>query len=40
MGCVINRANATVLPMPDDVIERVNKLAQQQKTNPGLVFGN
>jgi hypothetical protein len=37
-GRIINRAHATKLPMPDDVIERVHALAHRQKANPGLVF--
>ena len=37
-GRIINRVHATKLPMPDDVIERVNTLARRQKANPGLVF--
>jgi hypothetical protein len=37
---VINQAHATALPMPDDVIDRVHAIAQQQKANPGLVFAD
>jgi hypothetical protein len=37
-GRIINRAHATQLPMPDDVIKRVHALARRQKANPGLVF--
>jgi hypothetical protein len=37
-GRIINRAHATKLPMPDDVIARVHLLARRQKANPGLVF--
>jgi hypothetical protein len=37
-GHIINRAHATKLPMPDDVIDRVHTLARRQKANPGLVF--
>jgi hypothetical protein len=39
-GRVINQAYATRLPMPDDIIERVNMMAQQQKANPGMIFLN
>ena len=39
-GGVINRLHATALPMPDDVIDRVHRMARQQKANPGLVFGD
>ena len=28
------------LSIPDDVIEQVHALAQQQKANPGLVFAD
>jgi hypothetical protein len=37
-GRIINRAHATKLPMPDDVIDWVHTLARRQKANPGLVF--
>jgi hypothetical protein len=37
-GRIINRAHATKLPMPDDVIERMHALVRRQKANPGLVF--
>jgi hypothetical protein len=37
-GRIINRAHATPLPMPDDVIHRVHTLARQQQADPGLVF--
>ncbi|GKY97397.1 hypothetical protein MPSEU_000698200 [Mayamaea pseudoterrestris] len=37
-GKILNRGHATPLPMPDDVIERVHRLARQQKANPGIVF--
>jgi hypothetical protein len=39
-GRIINRAHATKLPMPDDVISCVHVLAQQQKATPGLVFSD
>lgn len=37
-GRLLNRANATQLPMPDDVIDRVHMFARQQRANPGLAF--
>ena len=37
---MLNRVHATPLPMPDDVIKRVETLARRQHANPGLVFGN
>ena len=39
-GWVANCIHVTALPMPDDVIERINKLAEQQKMNSGLVFAD
>jgi hypothetical protein len=39
-GKVICRARATKVPMLDDVIDRVNKLACQQQRYPQLVFGD
>ena len=39
-GRVLNRVHATPLPMPDDVIKRVDMLACRQRANPGLVFGD
>ena len=37
-GRVLNQVHATPLPMPDDVIKRVETLAHRQWANPGLVF--
>ena len=37
---MLNRVHATPLPMPDDVIKRVEMLAHRQWANPGLVFGD
>ena len=37
---MLNQVHATPLPMPDDVIKRVETLARRKGTNPGLVFGN
>ena len=39
-GRVLNRLHATALPMPDDVIDKVHRMARQQKSNPGLVFAD
>ena len=35
---VLNRLHAMALPMPDDVIDMLHRMARQQKSNPGLVF--
>ena len=37
-GRVLNRNHATRLPMPQEVIAQVHRLARRQKANPGLVF--
>jgi hypothetical protein len=37
-GQIINRSHATPLPMPDDVIQRVNAMARHQLAGPGLIF--
>ena len=39
-GRVLNRLHATALPMPDEVIDKIHRMARQQKTNPGLVFAD
>ena len=39
-GRVLNQVHATPLPMPDDVIKRVETLARRQRANPCLVFGD
>ena len=39
-GRVLNRLRATPLPMPDEVVDRIHRLARQQKANPGLLFGD
>ena len=39
-GRVLNRQHATALPMPDEVIDKIHRMARQQKTNPGLVFAD
>ena len=37
-GRILNRLHATALPMPDDMFDKIHRMAQQQKNNPGLVF--
>ena len=37
-GRILNRLHATALPMPDDIIEKIHRMARQQKSNPGLIF--
>ena len=39
-GRVLNRLRGTPLPMPDNLIDRVHRMAQQQKADPGLLFGD
>ena len=39
-GRVLNRLHATALPMPDDVINKLHRMARQQKGNPGLIFAD
>ena len=39
-GWVLNRLHGMALPMPDNVVDRIHRLAQQQKTNPRLLFGD
>ena len=39
-GRVLNRLHATALPMPDDIIEKIHRMARQQKSNPGLIFAD
>ena len=39
-GRIINRTNATALPMPDDVIDRVQNIARRQKANRGLIYAD
>ena len=39
-GRVLNRLHATPLPMPDDVVDRIHRMARQQRGNPGLLFGD
>ena len=39
-GRVLNRLHATALPMPDDIIDKVHRMARQQKNNPGLIFAD
>ena len=39
-GCIINCLHATKLPMPSEVIMRVEQLAKAQNMIPSLAFGN
>ena len=39
-GWVLNRLNTMPLPMPDEVVNQIHRLARQQRTNPGLLFGD
>ena len=35
-GRVLNRLHATPLPLPDDVVDQIHRLAREQRGNPGL----
>ena len=39
-GRVLNWLHATPIPMPDDVIDKIHRMARQQKSNPGLIFAD
>ena len=39
-GRVLNRLHATALPMPDEIIDKIHRMARQQKNNPGLIFAD
>ena len=39
-GRVLNRLHATALSMPDDIIDKIHRMARQQKNNPGLIFAD
>ena len=39
-GRVLNRLHTMALPMPDDVIDKLHRMARQQKNNLGLVFAD
>ena len=39
-GRVLNRLHATALQMPDEVIDKIHRMARQQKNNPGLIFAD
>ena len=39
-GRVLNRLRATALPMPDNVVDQVHRMARRQRANPGLLFGS
>ena len=37
-GRILNRLHAMALPMPDNMIDKIHRMARQQKNNPGLIF--
>ena len=39
-GRILNQLHATALPMPDSIIDKIHRMAQQQKNNPGLIFAD
>ena len=39
-GRVLNWLHATALTMPDDIIDKIHRMARQQKNNPGLIFAD
>ena len=39
-GRVLNRLHATTLPMLDDIIDKIHRMAWQQKNNPGLIIAD
>ena len=39
-GRILNRLHAMALPMPDNVIDKIHRMARQQKNNPGLIFAD
>ena len=39
-GRVLNRLHAMALPMPDDVVDKLHRMARQRKNNPGLIFAD
>ena len=39
-SCMINWDQWTKLPMPKDVIDKVNQMVQQERADRGLVFYN
>ena len=39
-GRILNRLHAMALPMPDSIIDKIHRMAQQQKNNPGLIFAD
>ena len=39
-GRVLNRLQATALPMPDNVVDQAHRMARRQRANPGLLFGS
>ena len=39
-GRILNQLHATPLPMPDSIIDKIHRMARQQKNNPGLIFAH
>ena len=39
-GRILNRLHATTLPTPDSIIDKIHRMAWQQKNNPGLIFAD
>ena len=39
-GRVLNWLHTMPLPMLDEVVDRIHRLARQQRTSPGLLFGD
>ena len=39
-GRALNRLHATALPMPDNIIDKIHRMARQQKNNLGLIFAD
>ena len=40
MSISTGRVHKMALPMPDEVVDQIHRLARQQRTNPGLLFGD
>ena len=39
-GRILNRLNTNALLMPDSIIDKIHRMAQQQQNNPGLIFAD
>ena len=37
---ILNRLHATALPIPDDIIDKIHRMARQQENNPSLIFAD